>query len=205
MIRNHGDTEGAGRTLYSVFDDWEGELFSPCGHFDNDVYYTFAKDWSHVNSLLQLEDTWVMEARHWDAFLGIDKDSGELDWVLGGDESDWSPGPDTTEWSHPHVSKMSDEVIVMFDNGDHKEPRRSRAVVYDLDMDERVYTQRLKIPEENSEFLPLLGDAQLLPGGNILVSWSELGRVDEYTPDGELVWRLEMPLGTIVGRIDHIP
>ncbi len=205
VIRNLGDQEGEGKTLFSFFDDWTGELFSPCRHFDNDLYYQTAKDWTHVNSLLELEDVYVMEARHWDSFLAIDKDSGEIAWIMGGDYSDWTAGDRTMPWSHPHVSKMSEELIVMFDNGDHKEPPHSRAVVYDLDMDEKIYTERFRIPEQDSNFLPLLGDAQLLPGGNILVSWTELGRIDEYTPDGELVWRLELPLGTIVSRVDHIP
>jgi len=205
VLRNLGDEDGEGKRLYSFFEDWGGDLFKPCRHFDNFVYYSDKLDWTHSNSLVELPDHWVMEARHWDALLGINKASGEVDWILGGDFGDWSRGPDSAVWSHPHVSQMTEEVLVTFDNGDHREPRKSRAVVYDLDLDAKTYTERFRIGEEDGQFLPLLGDAQLLPGGNLLISWSELGRVDEYTPEGELVWRMELPLGTVVGRVDHRP
>jgi hypothetical protein len=52
-------------------------------------------------------------------------------------------------------------------------------------------------------FVGFLGDAQRLPGGNTLVTWSNRGEIVEYTPEGEAVWRLSADVS--YGRAVWVP
>ena len=92
---------------------------------------------------------------------------------------------------------------MVFDNGDHRDPQFSRVVELRLDEDARTVGVVWEHLEDDSSFLRLLGDAKRLSNGNTLISWTDLGRLDEVSPDGELLWRAELPLGTVFGRVDH--
>ncbi len=55
--------------------------------------------------------------------------------------------------------------------------------------------------------LPLLGNAQRLPDGNTLLVFSSAGEMNEVSPSGDVMWRLNLDLGAAFGfseRIDSL-
>ena len=190
--------------LFSFEDDYAVRPFPHCAHWDDSVYYKEAKDWTHANSLAYDEDqdAILIVARYLDVVLSIDRATGDLNWELGGQDSEWELAEGGDGFNHPHLSSFRDDQLVMFDNGDHKVPPVSRVVVYELDRDARVYTQVREVLEPTGSLNALLGDANVLDSGNLLVSWSESGLIQEIDPDDQVVWSLQMPLGTITGRVD---
>jgi hypothetical protein len=197
------DEAGNARLVYDFFGDYGRAPWRQCTHFDSTNYYPAAKDWTHVNSLVYQpwDDSYLMVARHLDALIKVDRQSGELIWQLGGEDNDfiWIGQP----LSHPHLSQSWEGGLIAFDNGDHREPQFSRVVELKLDEDARTAEIVWEHVEADGAFLRLLGDAKRLDNGNTLVSWTDLGRLDEISPLGELLWRAELPLGTVFGRVDH--
>ena len=54
----------------------------------------------------------------------------------------------------------------------------------------------------------LLGDVRRMPidgCDNVIVAWSQQGRVVELTRDGTEVWELSTPIGTVVSRVFYLP
>ncbi len=47
----------------------------------------------------------------------------------------------------------------------------------------------------------MLGDARRLPGGNVLISWTVLGLMQEQTPDGQVVWEAKGAAGLWFARV----
>ena len=107
----------------------------------------------------------------------IDPDDGALRW--------WQHGP----WLKQHDPDFQpDGTITVFDN--HTGSGASRIL--------RVHpgTHAVESVYAGSEAAPFYswqrGKHQLLPGGNVLVTEAEQGRVFEAAPDGSLVWERDM-------------
>ena len=85
-------------------------------------------DWSHANGLFhdKSDDSFIVTVRHQDCAIKVDRQTGELRWILGTPEG-WSgpwlekvlkPIGDTNWHWHPHdPSITSDGSIMLFDNG----------------------------------------------------------------------------------------
>ncbi len=74
-----------------------------------------------------------------------------------------------------------------------------------LYVDNRTIEKVWEFASETDQFLPLLGDARRLPGGNALVSWTLQGMLTELTPEGEVAWRASVDLGAGTTRVRWIP
>lgn len=107
----------------------------------------------------------------------IDPDDGELRW--------WQHGP----WLKQHDPDFEpDGTITVFDN--HTGSGSSRILRVD------PTTRALETVVAGSEAVPFYswqrGKHQMLPGGNVLVTEAEQGRVFEAAPDGSVVWERDM-------------
>jgi hypothetical protein len=95
--------------------------------------------------------------------------------------------------------------FVVYDNGSHHEPLRTRVAEYAWDPEARSLRRTFAFDAENGVYDPVLGDIRKLDNGNYLVSWTMAGMLTELTPDGEVVWRASTDLGTAIGRIGYLP
>jgi hypothetical protein len=93
---------------------------------------------------------------------------------------------------------------LVFDNGDHRSPPVSRVAEYSYD--EQAMTVELvwEMEEPTGSFIAVLGDARRLSNGNTLIDWSSKGRIQEVTPDKEVVWEAEATIGGLVSRVRFI-
>ncbi len=183
--------DGSERRVWSTWDRFE---------LDEDVAGPGAS-WTHANALFydKDDDAYLVSLRNLDCIVKVDRASGEVVWVLGGEHSDFAlPDGERSLFHHQHQFHLVDGGIVVFDNG-LVEQVDSRVVEYALDKGsgraEPVWEQHADPPMFNAA----LGDVYRLEGGNTLITWSQAGQIEEVTPAGDVVWRVRAQLGAGFG------
>lgn len=196
------DEEGPFTQVFNFFDDY-ADPWIHNDFFFVEAYNTGAQDWSHTNSLIYLaqEDAYFTLSRHLDTMLKIDRSSREVVWEMGGDRNMFTPVGEVAWWSGGHTSQIWDGGAVIFDNGDKKSPRVSRAVELAWDEESRTVQEVWSFTEPRGRYSLMGGDARKLDNGNVLVAWTSQGLFTEVTPDGEVVWTAETGLGAALWRV----
>jgi Arylsulfotransferase (ASST) len=154
---------------------------------------TKAKPWDyfHINTIAPYDDEHLLiGARNtWGVYLVRRKD-GQIVWRLNGKKSDFTMGPGSEfYWQHdtrPHGTS----VLTVFDdgyNGTTKNEKQSRALVLNVDLDERLVTLDRAYTNPTPVLAKAMGNAQLLPGGGMFVGWGTNPYFSEFAPDGKLV------------------
>ena len=171
---------------------------------------TFAPfDYLHVNSLDVLPDgNLLMSARNTWAVYKLDRASGEVIWRMGGKRSDFAMGPHTRfAWQHDARSHPGGRITVFDDgfDGVTKSHLVSRGLI--LDVDERG--RRVGLGHADVSPTSLLtsgmGNAQLLPNGNMLLGFGDDPYSTEFSPAGDVVANLRMPQGQHSYRAFRLP
>lgn len=170
------------------------------------------QDWTHGNGVIERDGVYLLSLRHQDWMVAIDRADGEVQWRLG-DEGDFTL-QEGTWFFHPHSPQwQGDGRLLLYDNGvgnpdlpDGEET--SRAVIYEVDED--AMSARQAWQDDGEPFVaPVAGDADRLPGGNLLVLDSSIAalpnfrsRLRELDPDGDpmQVWSIESKFGTFIYR-----
>lgn len=154
-------------------------------------------DYFHVNSIDETPDGGlILSARNMHAVYKIDRPSGRVVWKLGGKDSDFAMGPGT-RFAFQHDARLQpDGTLTLFDNqATPAKAEESRAI--QLRLDER--SMRATLVREWRHPDGLLAGAecniQVLPNGNVLVSWGPEERVSEFSRDGRLLFDLALPEG----------
>lgn len=220
-------SSGAVSAVWSWHDDSgaEPELF-------DELQRSFASDiaeleWTHSNSLMYDPGSgaYFVMSKFLDCLVKIDRATGRGDWVLGGPHSDftlssgqpvWTGLRGSALWSHGHMSELWHDPeqgtggFVVFDNGYYHPGLGggegwSRISEYRFDERTRTVDKIWEHAEPDGAFTPLMGDVRRLPGGTYLVGWSTLGRIEEITDAGEVLWRTNTAFGAITGRISWLP
>ncbi len=152
------------------------------------------RDWAHANALIYdpSDDSYIVSMPHQDAVIKIDRDTGELIWILGSPENwrePWSsrrlqPVGDL-EWQyHEHGPSLTPHgTLVLFDNGGPRagafqeelpmEQQYSRAVEFGIDEANMEVEQVWSYggPGEEQFSSGFLGDVDWLPvTGNLLIT-----------------------------------
>jgi hypothetical protein len=197
-----------------LFDTIEDVGIAPsevCDHVEegNKLGITGVVEWSHGNSLVYLpaENAYYLLARYTDWLLKIDATTGDVIWHLNGSGAyagDFTR-LDGQLWSHPHLSELWDGGALVFDNGDHYAPPKSRVV--EVSWDETAMTANIvrTIERPGSLFASAVGDTRRLPDGRIATAWGNLSDVTIHSTAGDLEWRATIPDGLFAARIRHTP
>ena len=146
-------------------------------------------DYFHGNSVTVDDDgSLLVSARNTHAIYNLERETGEVNWTLGGPGSDFDMPEDAYfAWQHD-AERSADGALTLFDNqssptlGDS-----SRGLRLDVDPEEKTV-------EVIDEFLPPVpriaanqGSYQELENGNVVLGWGALPSFTEYTADGEVV------------------
>jgi len=187
------------RQVWSVWDDFDflGSVGSP-----EEVI-----DWSHANAIdfYPEIDAYAVSLLNLGVIVVVDRETGELMWQLGGDDSDFTlePSSDARQFGFQHQFELLGNSLLVFDNGSPQE-YHSLAVEYALDLEaasaERTWSYSMDPPV----YCPCLGDVHRFPNGNTLVTWSTAGVIEEVSPQGEVAWRLGVEMGTGFGYTTFI-
>ncbi|MBN2103662.1 aryl-sulfate sulfotransferase [bacterium] len=150
----------------------------------------------HMNAIDVDEDNnLIFSCRHLSAVYKIQRQTGEIIWKLGGINGNFTFVNDPFNgFSGQHaVSVLGNNRYLLFDNGNNHNPKTSRAVEYELDLDAMTATLVWEYRQDpDAQFSHYMGNAQRLPNGNTLINWAEGGRpkATEVTPDGTKVYEM---------------
>jgi hypothetical protein len=195
----------------NVWWEWDASEHFDVADATSDIDLTNSVvDWAHCNAIdIDADGNLLLSSRHLDEVTKIDRATGEVLWRLGGEECRNNQftflddflveGGDTLffGFSHQHgVRRLASGHILLFDNGNLKPDKFSRAVEYELDeaafTAKRVWEYRASPDVYSSE----MGFAERLSNGNTLIGWggNEEGRaVTEVGADGTKLFELRFP------------
>ena len=148
-------------------------------------------DYFHVNSIeLAADGNFLVSARNTWAVYKVSRHTGKVMWRLGGRKSDFRMGHGTVfAWQHD-AREAGDGRLTIFDDGAQPQVEpQSRALV--LALDHRRKTARLerKYTHHPGRIVSrFMGNAQLLPNGNVLVGWGSEPYLTEFARDGHIVF-----------------
>jgi hypothetical protein len=149
-----------------------------------------AYDYFHVNSVDQdAAGDLLISARHTSAVYKIDRDTGEIEWKLGGKNATLRGGSGTFIWRQ-HDARFEDGGrIRILDNGASPARRaKSRAITVQVDEQARTATLVRSITHPDGLLSGTQANATALPGGNVFVGWGSQGVFSEFSPEGELLF-----------------
>ncbi|MHC4642157.1 MAG: aryl-sulfate sulfotransferase [Planctomycetota bacterium] len=152
----------------------------------------------HINAIDVDDDGHLLiSSRHISEITKINRDTGEMIWRLCGSDperSDFTFVNDPLNgFSSQHdISAFGNRRYMLFDNGNGHNPRVSRAVEYELDLEHMTAT--LVWEFRDGKYSHYMGNAQRLPNGNTLINFvlAKYPKVIEVDPSG--VKQFEMNL-----------
>lgn len=206
-IPEGGDTRGDVR--FDLLGDYAFEPWWACDHMELGRRIEGYHEWAHSNSLIDSPQTgtWFVMLRYLDTLLEVDPATGAVLAQINGRDATVTSASEDSAFTHSHMSHLLDPQqderihLLVFDNGqDHDAPfETSRVVEIAFDPTANTIESIWELSDPQGEHTLFLGDARRLPGGNTLIAWGQKGRIEEYTPRGELLWQLDV--GMAVGRI----
>lgn len=161
-------------------------------------------DYLHLNSVEYTEDgDLLVSARHTSTVYKLDRDTGEIVWRFGGEQSDFTFDDPTEAPSYQHDARLlPDGRLSVFDNGNEHDPQVSRGAIYEID--EEAMTARLV--EDLRSDPPVFGDAMgsniRLDNGHQLVYYGSNPVVTEFD-EGEPVFNAAFDEGIVSYRVDR--
>lgn len=153
-----------------------------------------AWDWTHANSIDYDEESgsYYFGLRNPGAIVAISRHSGAVREVIGGVHSTFHTADGSAEFfSHNHQYQLTEAGIVVFDNREY-EPEGSRAVELSLDREtgiaEVIWQHRPDPPHVSRS----LGEVARLPTGTTLITWSNMGLIEEVDEANDVLWSIEV-------------
>jgi hypothetical protein len=210
--------------VFNMFDDWYGITVSgpdmekcPTVPGAPNGFLPGYCEFSHGNSLAYLpeDDAYLVMLRWLDALVKVDRASGEIVWVFGG-EHDMFTGNDADRFIHGHFSDAWKEPdglhVLIVDNNDPPPGLTPADVGYsrytEFVLDQTAMTFERTWVYQSDKFENLLGDIRRIPiegCDNLLISFSAQGRIVEMTRANEIVWDIGLPLGNVTSRVHFLP
>lgn len=169
-----------------------------------------AYDIVHINSVEPDGDGIVVSMRHTDAVYRIDRDTGAVDWKLGGTATPerltiLNDGFGDSAFGGQHDARvLGDGTVTLHDNGTGRD-RGVRALRYSIDPLARTATLLEQITDSDPPFSGCCGGVRRLPGGNWVASWGASRFVTELTPAGEKAFQIVFSEGVYSYRAFPVP
>jgi hypothetical protein len=160
------------------------------------TYNGHAYDCFHINSVdVDADGNLLVSARNTWAVYKLDSETGRVIWRLGGKRSDFQMGPGTRfAWQHDARHHDEGRLISIFDNSAAPPVApESRVLVIELDRRERRARLVRQYTHPRRLLSPFMGNAQVLPNGNIVVGWGGLPYITEFRRDGGVHFDARLP------------
>ncbi len=173
------DTLGNVLKTWSVWDVWDVE---------NDPYMSeYNYDRFHVNGLcFDKNNDYLLSVSIEDQIWKIDAKTGELVWKFGRNGDFAMDEKDYFSFQHsPYVMENGD--LMLFDNGLYDQ--RSGARAFRLDEEKRTAEATITALLPPDMYTSRMGNAYLLPNGNILQCSSKTGVVAITDKQGNVLWQ----------------
>lgn len=174
-------------------------------------------DLIHANAIDADNDGNILfSMRHLSTILKIDRQTGNIDWILGGKENQFSflnehaaNSPDYFSFQHD-VYALPNGDITLFDNGNQHSPPYSRAVEYHLDEQNKTANLVWEYRHSPDIYNFAMGSVQRLSNGNTFIGWgyaSATGSpaITEVHSDNSIALELSLPSGQASYRAFKFP
>ncbi|MBN8866965.1 MAG: aryl-sulfate sulfotransferase [Solirubrobacterales bacterium] len=175
---------------------WERAWRNP--HYDEKGRIRY--DQFHLNAIEPWRDEYVLSTRHTDSVWGISRKTGKVLWKFGGVQTPKSLkvlGDDPYKGyplSGNHDVRMTGNVLSIHDNGVHIKGRAPRALRYRIDLKNRTATFISAFQDKDAAKSSQCCGSFRQMGDGYVVSWGANPWVDGFTKDGELAFRLGVPV-----------
>jgi hypothetical protein len=210
-IVDGGKTNASVNAAVLIETDRTGTIFWLWNSFDHyaitdvtpDVDLTMqAIDFTHANSFLEdSEGNILISLRHLDEISKIDRKTGNLLWRVGGTfckNNQFVFVNDTINgffgFSHQHsISLQSNGNILLYDNGNIKDPAYSRVVEYKMNFSNKTITKVWEYRPSPDVITPNMGTANRLMNGNTIITFGTAKteiKILEVKPDKSIAFRL---------------
>ena len=199
---------GTPRVIWDAFEAFEPDLGRsyPLNYLQGDPDI---EDWTHGNgvSYVAAEDAVLLSMPGLEAVLSVDRATGASKWVVAGLVDGLDHAGDGTLIQQPHsVEALEDGGVLVFNRGDWMAGTScSRVVEIDLDLDAGTAASTSTYTGPDCESVPFLGNAERLPSGGTLVTFSSSGILDVADPSGGTAWRVRTGLGSALGFGTYAP
>ena len=183
-------------------ESWEWSTFD---HLDTERYPNQlstprqgVSDWIHMNSVQFIEENnqILVSLRHQNQVLLIDRATGDVVWTLGID-GDFELLNGSWFSSQHDASMQPDGSILLYDNGNFKSDDPTTRIVRYV-VDEETHTAEQVLDLDMGVFMNTMGGVVPLENDNLHVTLgghrdrNTPASVVEVTPDGQLVWGMEL-------------
>jgi len=155
---------------------------------------------AHANAIdyIEAEDAYLISFAQLGAFALIDRSSGDLLWILGGDGSTLAyDDQNMPHWRAHDTDLLGDNLLVFINDTAQEECSQLWGVELDVANMEATRTWRYLL--EPCYFNYAMGGVDRLWNGNILAVWSLAGRLDELDSQGEITWSVQAQVGAGFG------
>ncbi|MCO5252705.1 MAG: aryl-sulfate sulfotransferase [Candidatus Kapabacteria bacterium] len=156
-------------------------------------------DLTHANSMDEDETGNILISfRHYDQIIKVNRQTGNIIWKMGGSESKGNQFTfvnDTVDgffgFSHQHTASfLANGNILLYDNGNLREPQYSRAVEYSIDEANMKVTKVWEYRYSPDIYQAYMGSAFRLPNGNTLINWGR-DKITEVRYDKSIAFELD--------------
>jgi Arylsulfotransferase (ASST) len=142
-------------------------------------------DYFHVNSIaVDGDGNLVISARNTSAVYKLHRQSGEVLWRLGGRRSDFALDPGAGFFYQHDARPQPDGSLTLFDDGNGQPSYPARGLVLRLDVPGRRCSLIRAFPHPTPLAVNSMGNAQLLPGGGMMVGFGDQPYLTEFGADG---------------------
>jgi hypothetical protein len=153
-------------------------------------------DYVHANSVsLDGPGAIVLSGRHTDAVYRIHRNTGTIDWRLGGARSDFRARRGASFARQHDAEVQPDGAVRLFDNSARRERRRSRVITLRLDRRARSATLVRTVDRADRLYAGTQGNAAVLDSGSTFVDWGSQGAISEIGPGNRLTLDAWLPPG----------
>ena len=158
--------------------------------------------WMHGNSIeIDNDENIFISNRTMSEIIKFNRQTGALIWRLGGPMNDFTFIDDPLNGpNRQHDARRLDNGnIMIFDNGDQRDPPLTRVVEYEIDETQMTATLVWQHSHPNGYVSLNQGCAQRLENGNTLISWGGVSGhgqiITEVDYSGSSVLEIEYPVG----------
>jgi Arylsulfotransferase (ASST) len=144
-------------------------------------------DYFHVNSIdVHPDGDLIVSARNTSAVYKLDRKTGDVRWTLGGRTSDFQLGPRAFFMYQHDARAHPDGTLTLYDDGPSSSSQQSRAIRLGLDTSSLQALLLQEFDHPTPLMSSAMGNAQVLPNGNLMVGWGTEPYITEFDPLGDV-------------------
>jgi hypothetical protein len=144
-------------------------------------------DYFHVNSIdVDYDGNLIISAKNTAAVYKLDRKTGAVVWRLGGRKSDFQVAPEAGFFYQHDARVHPDGTLTVFDDGTGDPSHPARGLRLRLDQQAKTCSLVAAYPHPTPLVVTSMGNAQVVPGGGMMIGFGDQPYVTEFGPKGDV-------------------